>query len=190
MVMAAEIAAGYLPSYVNPSLTGTALTAPSNIKNSLKSKDDILFGLKLKMLGDMNFSLVPNNEISNQNGNRLSIVGRYKLTDGTIQLSDPIEESIIGFDKISGLIAFNNAIVVNKDNVGFNYSFDINPSDQSASDREANVLKVRDINFYPPVDPPVGWNPANTYNNRAQRLGEMVMTGGRISSEFALKPRN
>ena len=61
MVMAAEIAAGYLPSYVNPSLTGTALTAPSNIKNSLK--DDILFGLKLKMLGDMNFSLVPNNEI-------------------------------------------------------------------------------------------------------------------------------
>ena len=190
MVMAAEIAAGYLPSYVNPNLTGTALTAPSNIKNSLKSKDDILFGLKLKMLGDMNFSLVPNNEISNQNGNRLSIVGRYKLTDGTIQLSDPIEESIIGFDKISGLIAFNNAIVVNKDNVGFNYSFDINPSDQSASDREANVLRVRDINFYPPVDPPAGWNPANTYNNRAQRLGEMVMTGGRISSEFALKPRN
>lgn len=194
MVMAAEISAGYLPSYVNPNLTeATGLNAASNIKNSFKSKDDVLFGLKLKMLGDMNFSLVPNNEISNANGNRLSIVGRYKLTDGTIQLSDPIEDSIIGFDRISGLMAFNNAIVVNKDSVGFNYSFDINPaSDQSSAEREVNVLRVRDINFYPPVDPPAGWNTSTmgTYNNRAQRLGEMVMTGGRISSEFTLKPRN
>lgn len=194
MVMAAEIAAGYLPSYVNPNLTeATGLNATSNIKNSFTSKDDILFGLKLKMLGDMNFSLVPNNEISNSNGNRLSIVGRYKLTDGTIQFSDPIEDSIIGFDRISGLMAFNNAIVVNKDSVGFNYSFDINPaSDQTSTEREANVLRIRDINFYPPVDPPAGWNTSTmgTYNNRAQRLGEMVMTGGRISSEFTLKPRN
>ncbi|EFF83389.1 hypothetical protein HMP0015_1130, partial [Acinetobacter haemolyticus ATCC 19194] len=94
----------------------------------------------------------------------------------TKPLSDPIDEASIGFDNMSGLIQFNNAIVINKDNVGFNFGFDFNP------DRNPNdVFRVKDINFYPRVD---------AVNNRAQRLGEMVMTGGQIRSEFTLKPRN
>jgi hypothetical protein len=120
----------------------------------------------------MNFALVPNNEISGTYGSRLSIVGRYNLTAGAIQLSDPIDDSIIGFDNMSGLIQFNNAIVINKDNISFNYSFDFNPDHDPAK-----VFRVKDINLYPPLA-------------SAQRLGEMVMTGGRISAEMGIKPRN
>lgn len=170
MVMAAEIAAGYLPTYNDPN------SASPVIMNAFNTKNDVLLGLKLKFLGDMNFSLIPNNEIKANNGNRLSIVGRYRLNDGSLQLSDPIDEASIGFDKMSGLVQFNNAIVINKDNVGFNLGFDFNP------DRNPNdVFRVQDINFYPRVD---------AVNNKAQRLGEMVMTGGQIRSELTLRPRN
>ena len=93
-----------------------------------------------------------------------------------MQISDPIDEASIGFDNMSGLIQFNNAIVVNKDNVGFNLGFNFNP-DNNPND----VFKVKDINFYPRVD---------ATNNKAQRLGEMVMTGGQIRSEFVMRPRN
>ncbi len=170
MVMAAEIAGGYLPSY------NTAGVPSSGVKNPFNLPDDVLFGLKLKMLGDMNFSLIPNNEIVANNGARLSIVGRYLLKDGAIQLSDPVDESMIGLDNISGLIQFNNAIVINKDNVGFNYGFTINP------EREAtNVLRVRDLNLYPKL---------TGATNTGQRLGEMVMTGGRINANMGITPRN
>ncbi|WEI20024.1 hypothetical protein PY247_09960 [Acinetobacter proteolyticus] len=170
MVMAAEIAGGYLPSY------NTAGVPSSGVKNPFNLPDDVLFGLKLKMLGDMNFSLIPNNEITANNGARLSIIGRYLLKDGAIQLSDPVDESMIGLDNISGLIQFNNAIVINKDNVGFNYGFTINP-ERSA----ANVLRVRDINLYPKL---------TDATNTGQRLGEMVMTGGRINANMGITPRN
>jgi len=32
--------------------------------------------------------------------------------------------------------------------------------------------------------------PVVATNNRGQRLGEMVLTGGRISAEMGIKPRN
>lgn len=170
MVMAAEIAAGYLPTYSNPN------SATPVIVNPFNTKDDVLFGLKLKFLGDMNLSLVPNNEITANNGNRLSFIGRYRLKDGSLQISDPIDEASIGFDNMTGLVQFNNAIVVNKDNVGFNLGFNFNP-DRTPND----VFRVQDINFYPRVD---------AANNKAQRLGEMVMTGGQLRTEFAIRPRN
>ncbi|MBH1971234.1 hypothetical protein FK216_10490 [Moraxellaceae bacterium AER2_44_116] len=170
MVMSAEIAAGYLPGAKYKTGAGSA---PAN---NFNLKQDVLFGLKVKLLGDMNFALVPNNEISGVYGSRLSIVGRYNLTAGTVQVSDPIDDSIIGFDNMSGLIQFNNAIVINKDDVSFNYSFDFNPDHDPAK-----VFRVRDINFYPP---------AALASNRGQRLGEMVMTGGRLSAAMSIKPRN
>ncbi|MCY6411765.1 hypothetical protein QTA56_06375 [Acinetobacter sp. VNH17] len=178
MVMAAEIAGGYLPSYKDPTKTGTDLNVLSNINNPFNAKDDVLFGLKLKMLGDMNFSLVPNNEITANNNAVLSIVGRYLLKEGAIQLSDPVDESMIGLDNISGLIQFNNAIAIQKDTVSFNYGFTINP------DREAeNVLRVRDLNLYPKLT-------ETATATTGQRLGEMVMTGGRINANMAITPRN
>jgi len=66
--------------------------------------------------------------------------------------------------------------VINKDNVGFNYGFTINP-ERSA----ANVLRVRDINLYPKL---------TDATNTGQRLGEMVMTGGRINANMGITPRN
>ncbi len=170
MVMSAEIAGGYLPGAKYKTGAGSA---PAN---NFNLKQDVLFGLKVKLLGDMNFALVPNNEISGTYGSRLSIVGRYNLTAGSIQVSDPIDDSIVGFDNMSGLIQFNNAIVINKSDVSFNYSFDFNPDHDPAK-----VFRVRDINLYPPLI---------AANNRGQRLGEMVMTGGRISAEMGIKPRN
>ncbi len=173
MVMSAELAAGYLPGSVYKS-TGVAVPL-----NAFTSKDDVLLGLKIKLLGDMNVSLIANNQVAD--GSNLSVVGEYKLTDGTIQLSDPTSESMIGFDRMSGLVRFNNAIEINQDNVSFNYNFDFNPAGQTAAERAQNVFRVRDINLYPPV---------GAANNRGQRLGEMVLTGGRFASELSIRPRN
>ncbi|MFC3902005.1 hypothetical protein SAMN05421749_101676 [Acinetobacter marinus] len=170
MVMAAEIAAGYLPGAKYKS---TGADVPLN---NFNLPDDVLLGLKVKLLGDMNFALIPNNQISANRGNQLSIVGEYDLTEGTIQISDSIDGSMIGFDNMSGLVRFNNAIEVNKDNVGFNYSFDFNPNRNAA-----DVFRVKDLNFYPPL---------GASNNRGQRLGEMVMTGGRLGVEMSITPRN
>ncbi|ONG41488.1 hypothetical protein BKE30_03320 [Alkanindiges hydrocarboniclasticus] len=179
IVMAAEVAAGYLPGAKAKTL-GSSYFAPTN---NFALNKDVLFGLKIKLLGDMNFALVPNNSIAD--GNRLSIIGDYKMIDGTVQISDPIDESMIGFDRMSGLIRFNNAIVISKDNsapsdqqgnVSFNFGLTFNPN-QIAGD----VFRVKDINFYPPV---------NSVNNRGQRLGEMVITGGRLNANMTLVPRN
>lgn len=176
MVMSAEIAGGFFPTYTNEA-------AQTGLINSFNSPNDVLFGVKLKLLGDMNFSLIPNNAITD--GNRLSIVGRYNLlpnVGNTIQVTDPIDDSMIGLDNIQGLVEFNNAIVINKDTVGFNYGFEFNPAaGQTAAQREANVFRVKDINLYPPLA---------AINNRGQRLGEIVMTGGRLNMEMAIKPRN
>jgi hypothetical protein len=166
MVMSAEIAAGYLPG-AKRKTDGSLVPL-----NNFNLNTDVLLGLKVKLLGDMNFALVPNNAVSASYGSRLSIVGRYNLTAGAIQVSDPIDDSIIGFDNMSGLIQFNNAIVINKSDVSFNYSFDFNPDHDPTK-----VFRVKDINLYPPLA-------------SAQRLGEMVMTGGRLSAAMSITPRN
>ena len=170
IAMVAEVAAGYLPGAKYR--TGATVEAADNFN----LKKDVLWGVKLKLLGDMTFALVPNNEISATDGSRLSIVGRYDLAQGALQFSDPIDDSIVGFDNMSGLIQFNNNIVINKDNIAFKYSFNFNP-DRTA----AKVFRIKDFNLYPPV---------TAVNNRAQRLGEMVITGGTISAEMSIKPRN
>lgn len=177
MVMSAELAAGYLPGAKYKSY---AYTSPLD---NFKLTNDILLGIKIKMLGDMGFALIPNNATAD--GNTLTIVGDYKLTDGAIQLSDPVDGSMMGLDNISGKIRFNNSIVIGKNttdytvdkqgNVAFNYALNFNP------DKNPNeVFRVKDINFYPP----------NSSNTTGQRLGEMVMTGGRLSSSLTLTPRN
>ncbi|MEF9957032.1 MAG: hypothetical protein RR767_07515 [Acinetobacter sp.] len=177
MVMSAELAAGYLPGAKYKSY---AYTSPLD---NFKLTNDVLLGIKIKLLGDIGFALIPNNATAD--GNALTIVGDYKLTDGAIQLSDPVDGSMMGLDNISGKIRFNNSIVIGKNttdytvdkqgNVAFNYALNFNP------DKDPNeVFRVKDINFYPP----------NSSNTTGQRLGEMVMTGGRLSSSLTLTPRN
>ncbi len=178
MVMNAEVAGGFLPSYQDPNASNLV------VQNPFSTQDDVLGGIRLKLLGDMNFSLLPRNSLAN--GSRLGIVGRYNLTEGAIQISDPIDGSMIGFDNLKGLIEFNNEIVIdgshglNKDIVGFHYNFHFNP-DQKPNE----VFRVRDINLYPPENKT---NPA--LSPPGQRLGELVMTGGNLGAKLNVIPRN
>lgn len=175
MVMSAQLAAGYLPGarYANNTLVSA---------NVFNTNDDVLMGLKLKLLGDMNFALVPNNQINGNynNGNRLSIIGEYALKDGTVQISDPIDGSMIGLDNMEGKVRFNNALVVGNENVDFNYSFHFNPEKKAR-----DVFRVHNVNFYPPLP-----TSAATTPDPGQRIGEMALTGGRLNMEMSIKPRN
>lgn len=178
MVMNAELAGGFLPTYQDKDATNKV------VENPFSTEDDVLGGIRLKLLGDMNFSLLPHNSLAK--GSRLGIVGRYNLTEGAIQISDPIDGSMIGFDNLKGLVEFDNEIVIdashglNKDIVGFHYNFRFNP-DLKASD----VFRVRDINLYPPENKS---NP--TLSAPGQRLGEMVITGGNLGAKLNVIPRN
>lgn len=183
IVMAGEVAAGYLPGAkykTCPNSTGGAdCFSPTD---NFALKKDVLFGLKLRLAGAMNLSLIPNNEIAAVNGNRLSVLGDLTLSDtgkSTIQISDPVNGSILGLDNITGKVAFNNAIVIDRDsstgngNVSFNAAFTFNPNNAAAE-----VVRVRDVNFYPPS------------SGAGQRLGEIAITGGTLSSTFKITPRN
>ncbi|MGI3286043.1 heme utilization protein, partial [Acinetobacter baumannii] len=87
--------------------------------------------------------------------------------------------SAIGFDNITGKLAFNTALVVGKDTasglgkVGVNTAVYFNP-DKNID----GALRVKDINFYPPS------------TGAGARLGELAITGGRLNSSFSIVPRN
>lgn len=184
IVMSAEVAAGYLPGTtyktckLNAGATGCGTTSAAP-KNSFSLPDDVLFGLKLRVGGDIDLSLIPNNSV--EDGSRLSVVGELDLKgdNNTIQISDPQNGSTLGLDRITGKVGFNNAIVVTKDQasgegkVGFHTSLLMNPNKTTNG-----VFRAKDINFYPPATGP------------GARLGELAITGGRISSEFNIIPRN
>lgn len=185
IVMAAEVAAGYLPgtTFRTCKLDASAAGCSGNNSaapiNNFALPDDVLFGVKLRVGGDIDFSLIPNNAIAD--GSRLSVVGELRLkgTGNTIQISDPQNGSTLGLDNLTGDIGFNNSIVVAKDaatnqgKVGFNYSLQFNPQKSIAG-----VFRARDINFYPPNTGP------------GKRLGELAITGGRLTSEMSIIPRN
>lgn len=193
VVMAAEVAAGYLPgtTYKSCALGVTTASVACGNKsvsdsNNFAKNDDVLFGLKLRFGGDMDLSLIPDSEIRNDGtGNRLTVVGDLKLApnNNTIQISDPVNGSSLGLDNLTGDIRFNNAIVISKNptsgtgQVGFNASFQFNPT-QSVD----GVFRARDLNFYPPA--------ASGALVSGARLGEIALTGGRLSSEFNIIPRN
>ncbi|MCH7384115.1 heme utilization protein [Acinetobacter dispersus] len=173
IVMAAEVAAGYLP--------GTSYSGGVAPNNNFALSNDVLFGLKLRVGGDMNLSLIPNNEYrTDGTGNAMNIVGDLKLnaaSNNTIQISDPVDGSALGLDNIQGDLAFNNAIQINRHSSGegvvsFNTALTFNPN------RTADgVFRTRDINLYAP-------------SGGAQRLGEMAITGGRLTSQLSIMPRN
>jgi hypothetical protein len=193
IVAAAQVAAGYLPGTTYQSCVASISNAgcsatPANNKvalNNFATSNDVLFGIKLRAGGSMDFSLIPNSEYqSDGTGSSLNIVGDFTLDPkqgNTIQISDPLDGSTIGLDNLTGKMAFNNAIVIapkaNQNGaegmVSFNSSFTFNP------DRTTDgVFRARDINLYPP----------NT--GAGARLGELAITGGRLTSQFGIMPRN
>lgn len=176
IVMAGQVAAGYLPGATTSS--GSVVSA-----NNFATNTDVLFGLKLRLQGKMDFSLIPNNSIAD--GAKLSIVGDFDMnqpnTYNTIQISEPTDGSVLGLDNIKGLLRFNNSITIGKDTagagkVGFNAEFTFNPNQDAAG-----VFRVKDINLYPGVGGVTG---------TPQRLGEMAITGGRLSTQLGIVPRN
>lgn len=158
-----QVAAGYLPGAKYATGTGY-----SPLDNFLKDTD-VLFGLNLKFDGSMDLNLIPGgNTLAT---NRLGFQGSYLINSGAIQIVDPIDKSILGLDNISGRIAFDNSIKINQNSVDFNLGLNFNPSRTPTE-----VFRVRDINFYPA-------------NGAAQRLGEMVITGGTLYSSMNIIPR-
>ncbi|OTG65589.1 DUF6160 family protein [Acinetobacter silvestris] len=188
IVMAAEVAAGYLPGTTYKSCAlgissfGSACSSRSKSPdNNFALNDNVLFGMKLRLGGDMDLSLIPNSEIqSDGTGSRLGVVGELTLASSgnTIQISDPVNGSTLGLDNLTGKLGFNNAIVIGKDKesglgkVGFYTGLIFNP-DQNP----AGVFRARDLNLYPPQ------------TGAGARLGELAITGGRLTSEFNIIPR-
>lgn len=175
MAMAAEIAAGYLPGAKFKTCPDGGGSCYSPLDN-FKQKTDVLFGLKIKLDGAMNFALVPSEAGSlagpQPGANRLGYIGTFKINSGAVQLVEPTDGSILGLDNIAGRVNFDNSIVVNQDNVGFNLGFKFNPNKTAAE-----VFRVKDVNLYPA-------------GGKAQRLGEMVITGGTLNANMTIVPRN
>lgn len=170
IVMAAEVAAGYLPG-AKAKTMGSTYVAPTD---NFAKNTDVLFGVKLRLQGDMNLALVPNNAVSD--GTKFAVIGDLEIlptvTGNTVQISDPIDGSILGLDNLVGKIRFNNSIGLAKDNVSFNASFNFNPDSTIAG-----VFRAKDVNLYPP-------------GGAGQRLGEIAITGGTLSSSLKITPRN
>lgn len=187
MIVAAQFAAGYLPGakFKSCPVTGGCY-APSN---SFSTNNDVLAGFKMRLEGGINFALVPRSVLSSQDGlvdgvNAMNIVGIMSLIDSnavtnSIQLVDA-DGSTIGFDNLRGVIGFDNNIIVNKNNIGFHYSFVFNPNK-----KKDDVFRVKDLNLYPATTA----NGKTTVGN-PQRLGEIAITGGRINAEMTITPRD
>ena len=172
---AGQVAVGYLPgSQYKTSLGGTAKYAPID---GFLTNSDVLFGLRLRMAGSVDMTMVPGGATAATNF--ISFDGNLNLTSGAVQVVDPVDGSIVGFDNITGKFGFSNQIKIHKDNVDFNTAFTINPDKQAA-----DVLRIKDLNLYPATF--TGGVPTGV--GSAQRLGEMVFTGGKITSQFNITP--
>ena len=186
MIMSAQLAAGYLPGAKYKTCpTGTSVGGCFAPSNNFLTNNDVLAGIKVRLNGSIYFALIPRALLTDQNQlvdgvNALNIVGVMNLNSGqamnnVIQIADP-DGSTLGLDNLAGKVGFDTSIVVNKDNVGFNYNFIFNPDKN-----KDGVFRVKDMNLYPATGGTVG---------SPQRLGEIAVTGGRLSSSMAITPRD
>ena len=171
---AGQVAVGYLPgSQYKTLLNGVAKYAPTD---SFLSNSDVLFGLRLRMAGSVDMTMVPGGNTAATNF--ISFDGNLNLTSGAVQIVEPIDGSIVGFDNITGKLGFSNQIKINNGNVDFNTALTINPNKQTA-----DVFRVKDLNLYP-----TKLVSGNYEVQPAQRLGEIALTGGMINSKFNITP--
>lgn len=167
-----QLAVGYLPG--SQYKTAGKGYAPVN---GFISNADVLFGLRLRMAGSVDMTMVPGKNTAATNF--ISFDGNLNLTSGAIQIVEPIDGSIVGLDNITGKLGFSNQIKIHDGNVDFNTAFTVNP-DHTATD----VLRIKDVNLYPATY--TGNVPTGV--GAAQRLGEIALTGGLINSKFNITP--
>lgn len=167
-----QLAVGYLPgSQYKTAGKGYAPTT------GFISNADVLFGLRLRMGGSVDMTMVPGGNAAATNF--ISFDGNLNLTSGAIQIVEPVDGSIVGLDNITGKLGFSNQIKIHDGNVDFNTAFTVNP-DHTATD----VLRIKDVNLYPATY--TGNVPTGV--GAAQRLGEIALTGGLINSKFNITP--
>ena len=166
-----QLAVGYLPG--SQYKTAGKGYAPVN---GFISNADVLFGLRLRMAGSVDMTMVPGGNTAATNF--ISFDGNLNLTSGAIQIVEPIDDSIVGLDNITGKLGFSNQIKINNGNVDFNTALTINPNKQAA-----DVFRIKDLNLYP-----TKLVSGNYEVQPAQRLGEIALTGGMINSKFNITP--
>ena len=166
-----QLAVGYLPG--SQYKTAGKGYAPVN---GFISNADVLFGLRLRMAGSVDMTMVPGGNMAATNF--ISFDGNLNLTSGAIQIVEPIDDSIVGLDNITGKLGFSNQIKINNGNVDFNTALTINPNKQAA-----DVFRIKDLNLYP-----TKLVSGNYEVQPAQRLGEIALTGGMINSKFNITP--
>lgn len=164
LALTAELAAGVLPDAAN-------LTR-------FQSQADTLFALRARLKADyLNVDLIPG-QTSN---NFLGFAADLKLSSDAksfVHIVDTVDSTTIGLDSLTGRARITDGKVdVLSDGVNFSSTVQINPDN-----RVDEVFRVGDINFYPATA-------AGTLS-APQRLGEMVMTGGRLESSLTIKPVN
>lgn len=200
LALAGEVAAGYLPGAKVKS-TGINQYAPSN---SFALTDDVLFGLRLKIAGDANLVITPGDSSSLETAGKATnfprLLGKLNLSGGALQIVEPVDGTILGFDNIcggsangvaaatysanpcgSGTVAsaslnLNNFIRINRDSIDFSYTLNFNPTNA-----DANVFRIKDVEMFA-ANGTGGLQPR-------QRWGEMVVTGGNMTMQMNLKPR-
>ena len=172
-----EVAAGYLPgaryrsNFTGCTATESACYVPIN---NFARKDDAAFGVNLRLDGAMTLNLIPGG--STLANNNIRFRGDYLIDNSAIQITDPINNSILGLDNIKGRVGFDNAIKINRDNVAFNVGLTFNPNRNATE-----VFRVQNVNLYP-------FSSATNTVLPAQRLGEIAITGGRLDSTLTLRP--
>ena len=155
---------------LNAELATGSMPSLSNA-NGFANCNDCLFKLRMKIDAPrLDVDLMPVSSTAalgyaadvtlNSNGNSF------------VHIVDATTNSAIGLDGLTGRIQIKDgSIDVMQNAVEFRSTTVINPAQSSA-----DVLRVRDFNFYP------------TNLSTPNRLGEMVLTGGTITSSMKLTP--
>ncbi|RZU46895.1 hypothetical protein EV700_1280 [Fluviicoccus keumensis] len=172
--LSGEFAVGQLPN-------GSTITTIRN--------DDEMFGLRVRMAGEMSFALSP----PGGTGGYLGMSGQLVLNGGatnSISLIEPTDGTQIQFSNISGTINLNpehvagdsnfsdaSRIEIGNSTVTFAGAFQFGPGTGLGAAQGtgfANIVRIGDLNLVS----------GSTY-----RMGEIVIPGGRLYAQLDIKPQ-
>lgn len=182
----AEVAIGQLPGsrIVSDNCTANCFVSGNNFS----TYNDVLFGIAARIDGNASLVIAPNS------GNGLNIYGTVALNSGNtgtvpnnyLRISDkpgsgPYDSpSQLGIDGLSGDFHLNSTVNMDAKTISLTNNVTVNPS------KNANNVLRADVNLYPKVNATGSTMAALP---PPQPLGQIVMTGGTIRSNFGITPR-